>query len=162
MNMKILMMGVVGALSAGLVQAGNPQFNKGPVCVDDGKVATCSMKLTGLGNGDLDVAIRVISEPVEVSTLCKNPKGKLSPGQNPAAITDIGGDLRVPASSIKNGSVTLKLSTDTPPDPTWSEAGCPNSQWKASIADVIFVGETVEITVMQDGILVLQTQDLIE
>lgn len=151
--------GVVGALVAGLAQAGSPQFNKGPLCVDDGKVATCTMKLTGLGNGDLSVAIRLASEPVEVTTLCKNPKGKLSPGQNPADIFGIDGELMVPSSSIKNGSVTLKLSTKVPADPNWYDAGCPNSQWRAVIDDVIFAGETLEITVKQNNVQILQATD---
>ncbi len=133
-------------------QASNVQFNKGPICSDGGLVATCSAKLTGLGNGDVVIDLSVLTEPVAVETLCKNPQGKASPGQNPADIVDVGGVVTIPASKIKNGSLTFSLSTEAPPAPSWSDAGCPNSKWKASISDVIFSGETLRLTVFQNGV----------
>ncbi len=153
---RILWLASAALCSASLAQAGNVQFNKGPICSDGGLVATCSAKLTGLGNGDIDISLAVLSEPVAVTTLCKNPKGKASPGQNPAAITDVGGDTHIDASKIKNGSLSFSLSTDVPPTPTWQEAGCPSSQWSSSINDVLFEGETLQLSVYQGGIKVAE------
>lgn len=149
-----LWLAVIAFSAAASAHAANVQFNKGPICSDNGLTASCSAKLTGLGNGDVDINLSVVSEPVTVETLCKNPKGKASPGQNPADIVDVGGDLHIDASKIKNGSLTFSLSTDEPPAPAWNDAGCPNSQWKASISDVVFSGETIRLTVEQGGVVV--------
>lgn len=162
MNRLLMMTALAGCLATELAHAANTQFNKGPVCVDKGVTVSCNFKLTGLGNADVLMSLRVLSEPVDVSTSCKNPKGKASPGQNPAAITDIGGDLYVDADDIRNGSLTTSLTSDTPPAPSWSDAGCPNSQWKAAITDVHFQGETIEITVMQNGAVVAKATDVVD
>lgn len=92
------------------------------------------------------------------TTVCKNPKGKIVSGKT-LTVNDIIGISSYPASKVKNGSLAISITTQEPPAPTWSEAGCPNDSWTAAFGDIAFSGETFRLTVTQSG-AVLLTQDI--
>jgi hypothetical protein len=94
------------------------------------------------------VLITIIAK-ADPTTTCTNPSGNQSPGQNPAPIT-ITGTVSIPASEVKNGSVTFMATTEPPAQPGNAKtAGCPNRQWTAMIEDLAFTSAIIKVE--QDG-----------
>lgn len=132
-------------------QADNTQYNSGPTCTDGGITATCTGRLTGLGNGD--VSIFVSFPDATATTLCHAPgrNGNTAPGQNPAADVVVTGSASY--GDPKNGNLRFTVTTVPPAAPTAEEAGCPNLNWRVTIDDVSFGVGT--LTVSQGGSVVL-------
>lgn len=124
--------------------ADNPKYNSGPTCVDGGITATCTGRLTGLGNGD--VLVDVSFPNATATTLCHSPgrNGSTAPGQNPASSVAITGSKSFP--DPKNGSLRFSVTTDAPTAPSAAAAGCPNPNWTVSIEDVVFGQGTVTVS----------------
>jgi hypothetical protein len=124
--------------------------NHNPSFTDNGTTLSSTGKLTGLGNGDIFVSLSATGSP---TTTCTNKGGNQAPGQNPANVTVSGGEA-IPASEIKNGTVVYSVTTSPPAQPTPQAAGCPGSNWTATITDIAFTSAT--ITVTQGGATVFQ------
>jgi len=130
----VLVVTLALAAAAVVAFADSPHYVKGPSLVDNGLTATASGKIAGLGNGNVIVTLTFPN--ATASTLCTNQGGNSAPGQNPAAPVDVSGSKLI--SRVKNGTITFSVTTDVPPAPSWDVAGCANSNWSASIADIHF------------------------
>lgn len=131
--------------------AANVHFVNGPTFTDNGTTLTTSGKLAGLGNGDLEITVSVTGIATKIT--CTNPGGNQAPGQNKPGVT-ASGTQKISSTEIKNGTVTIRVTTIEPAQLTPKQAGCPNDKWTAKIDDVAFTSAT--ITVVQSGEVVLQ------
>jgi hypothetical protein len=132
----------VTAVAAAAVNFHNVTFT------DNGTTLTVSGKLSGLGNADVTVNLSATATP---TATCTNKGGTQAPGQNPATV-NVTGSEAIPASEIKNGTVSFSVTTQEPAQPTAQQAGCPNGNWTAQITDLAFTSFTV--SVFQNGMLV--------
>ena len=148
---SILLSLLVGAVAVPLVYAANVHFKKGsPNFSDQGTTLRTCFSITGLGNGDVTITVKTTGS---ATTLCTNQGGNAAPGQNKTPVSP-SGQATIPSTQIKNGNLSACVTTTPPPAPTAAEAGCPNSNWSASVTDVQFA--TAEITIVQGGQVVLQ------
>jgi hypothetical protein len=124
----------VSALTAPTAVAASPHFKKGgePSCTISGtnpsKTVTCTATLAGLGNEDVRVIQTVSGSAVYQ---CQNQGGNTSPGQNKVLVGPVTTPVIFPASAIKNGNLTVTVSSTltAPTTVTGAEAGCPNPNW---------------------------------
>lgn len=131
--------------------AANVHFVKGgPTFTDNGTTLTTVGKLAGLGNEDITITVSVTGIATKIT--CTNPGGKQAPGQNKPGVT-ASGTQTITRDEIKNGTVTIRVTTLEPAQLTPKQAGCPNNRWTATIKDVKFTSAT--ITVVQGGKTVL-------
>lgn len=117
---------------------------------DNGLTLSACGALAGLGNGDVTITIVATGD---IHTICVSPGGNEAPGQNPGEVAVLG-DVTIPASEVKNGTLKFCVTTAAPATPTPAEAGCPNNNWRVRIADVDFSDAT--LIVEQGGKVVLQ------
>jgi len=144
-------LGVLALLSmASVALAANVHFKRDPGFTDQGQTLTSTISLTGLGNGDVTITLQVTGG---ATYTLYNPAGGFVPGQNKIPIAS-SATLVVPSRQIKNGNLTVTLTTPAPTAPPAKELGAPNNNWSAEIDDVLFT--TATITVVQGGQVVLQ------
>jgi hypothetical protein len=147
----ILLALLAGAVTVPLIYAASVHFKGGaPTFSDQGTTLKTCFSLAGLGNGDVTIIVKTTGT---ATTLCTNQGGNTAPGQNKTPVSP-SGQATIPSTEIKNGNLSTCVTTTPPPAPTAAQAGCPNSNWSASITDVQFA--TAQITVIQGGQVVLQ------
>ena len=124
--------------------AANPHYKKGPTVVDNGATATATGTIAGLGNGNVIVTLDFPN--ATGTTVCSNPGGNDSPGQNPAVPAATSGSQLI--TKVKNGTVSFSVTTDPPANPSSAAAGCPNGNWSARFDNITFGSGT--LTVQQE------------
>jgi hypothetical protein len=122
-----------------------------PSFLDGGLTLRASAALAGLGNQDIVINM---TAHANATATCTNAGGNEAPGQNPAPVT-VSGTQAIPASQIKNGTVSFSVTTTPPPTPIAGAPGCPNSNWTEEITDLSFTDAT--ITVQQPAPTVVLT-----
>jgi hypothetical protein len=139
----VVAVGAILAVAAPASAASVHFKNKPPATfTDQGLFLSASGSLTGLGNGDLVIALTATGQPVAT---CTNPAGATQPpGQNPATVV-LTGVQSIPGNEIKNGNVSFNVSTAGPVTPVPGAPGCPNPQWTENITDVIFTSATITV-----------------
>lgn len=115
----------------------------GPTFTDNGSTLSVSVSYVGLGNFDTTQNLSASGIP---TATCTNPSGATQPpGQNPASVT-LTGTTTIPASDIKNGTVTLTTTTGAPVSPIPGAPGCPNAKWTETITDVAFTSASFTLS----------------
>ena len=129
--------------------AANVHLIGDPEISDLGEQLEVCLKLAGLGNKDVTITVAATGT---ATVLGFNPGGNLPPGQNKVPVSTVT-STTIPSKQIKNGTVSVCLTTPLleAPDPT--DAGFPNDLWEVVIDDVEF--SEVTITVVQGGKTVL-------
>lgn len=119
--------------------------NAEPAFTDGGLTLTSSAELSGLGNGDVFIALSALANATAV---CINPGSGAHepPGQNPAPVTVTGG-VAIPEEEIKNGNLAFSVSTLAPANnPRPAAAGeCPNPNWTYAITDLSFTSAVITV-----------------
>ena len=147
----LIIAAVVAFIAAPLAYAANVHFKGGnPTFSDKGTTLNTCFKLAGLGNQDITITIEATGF---ANTTCTNKGGNAAPGQNKTPVSPTA-QVTIPSTQIKNGNVSVCLSTIAPPTPTAVEAGCPNNNWTTTLNDVEFT--SAKVTVVQGGNVVLQ------
>src|SRR4051812_24366435 len=134
---------LVGAVAVPLIYAASVHFKGGaPTFADQGTTLRTCFSLAGLGNGDVTI---IVTTTGSATTLCTNQGGNTAPGQNKTPVSP-SVQQTFPSTQIKNGNLSVCLTTTPPAAPTAAAAGCPNSNWSTSLTDVEFA--TAQITVV--------------
>lgn len=149
--MALIAVSVVGLIAPTAALAANVHFVKGPTFTDNGTTLTTTGKLAGLGNGDLTITVSINGIATKIT--CTNRGGNQAPGQNKPGVT-ASGSQTITSDEIKNGSVTIRVTTAEPAQLTPKQAGCPNNNWTVKIDDVKFTSATIKV--VQGGAVVLQ------
>lgn len=118
---------------AGLSNAANPHFIRGPNFSESGGALTASGTLAGLGNENVTILLEATG-----TTTCKNRGQNVPPGQT-ETVSGTASDLEV-----KNGSVTFSVTTASVTNP------CPDQMQPRTT----FTSAT--LTVFQGGEIVYQ------
>ena len=142
------LLALIGMASEAL--AASVHFKREPVFTDAGQSLIGTISLAGLGNQDVTITLQVTGSATY--TLI-SPGGNAAPGQNKIPVV-ASASATIPSTQIKNGNLTVTLTTPAPPAPTPKDVGAPNNNWTTKINDVSFT--TATITVVQGGVVVLQ------
>src|SRR5215471_12462285 len=134
----------VFTLSAGLALASAGAYaasvQSGASFVDNGLTLTALAALAGLGNQDLTIFLTARANPIAT---CTKPSGQQQPpGQNLAPVS-VAGTLSLPASEIKNGTVSFSVTTLPPTSPIPGAPDCPDPNWTEAITDLQFTSATI-------------------
>jgi hypothetical protein len=142
---------VLLALCAGLVMYPTTAFassvhlkggaNAKPSFTDNGSSLNATGALSGLGNGDVLVTL---TARANVTSTCTNQGGNQAPGQNPAPIT-VSGSEAIPASEVKNGTVSFNVNTAAPNPIIAGAPDCPNTNWTEAITDLAFTSAVITV-----------------
>jgi hypothetical protein len=147
---KSLIAAAIAIVVVPLAYAASVHFKGGnPTFTDKGTTLETCFSLAGLGNQDVTITVEAAGF---ADSTCTNKGGNVAPGQNKTPVSPTA-QVTIPSTQIKNGNLSVCLTTTPPPAPTAQEAGCPNNNWTASINDVDFT--TAKITVVQGGKVVL-------
>jgi hypothetical protein len=151
MNKKHRLLGaaIVALIAVPLVYAANVHFKRDPTFTDQGTTLRACFSLAGLGNQDVTITLNTSGE---ATTFCISPGGNQAPGQNKTPVHP-SAQISIPATEIKNGSLSVCVTTQPPPTPGAREAGCPNNHWSTRLESVDFT--TAQIIVQQGGNVVL-------
>lgn len=153
-----LVVAVVGllALSATAAIAASPHFKHGgtPTCTVSGSgtnstSTTCTGSLTGLGGGDVTIAVTVSGSAVYQ---CQNHGGNIAPGQNRVLVGPSTTPTTIDGSAIKNGNLTFTTDPavlSAPTEVSGAEAGCPGANWKG--VNPILTVTSIELSISQGG-----------
>lgn len=113
-----------------------------PSFFDHGVTLSATGALAGLGMENILISM---TADANVTATCTNPAGETKPpGQNPAPITATGSQA-IPASEVKNGTVSFNVTTNPPTSPIPGAPGCPNSSWTEAITDLAFKDATIQV-----------------
>lgn len=107
--------------------------------------------LTGLGNQN--VIVELIAQGIPVIT-CTNYGGNQVPGQSYPKISTSGDQTLQNDGNDnrnKNGKTPFYVETGELPALTWEDAGCPNSNWSASIDFVFWTDATINVYELLDS-----------
>jgi len=105
--------------------------------------------LTGLGNQDVEVVLSATGIP---AITCTNYGGNQVPGQSYPKVSALGEQTLLDDDQrSKNGKSPFYVETDDEPTLTWDEAGCPNSNWSASIDFVFWTEATISVYDLYTG-----------
>lgn len=141
---------VLGLIAVPLIYAASVHFKNGnPTFSDQGTTLKTCFSLAGLGNQDVTITVKASGL---ATTTCTNKGGNMAPGQNKTPVSSTV-QQTIPSTQIKNGNVSVCLTTTPPRAPSATEAGCPNSNWSTSLTDVQFT--SAEVIVQQGGKIVL-------
>jgi hypothetical protein len=145
MTRTLFLLAIVASALAivSVASADSPHFKRGsPATVqDNGLTFSQRASVTGLGNGDIVATLTITN--VQPTAVCTNPSGKQQPpGQNPAP-SDVSGSVAIPGSDIKNGNLTITVSTAPPTTPIPGAPDCPNTSWTESITDMSLTSSSV-------------------
>ena len=148
--MKRVLIGIATVVSvaafASSAQASSVHLKGGktaePAFTDNGLTLNATAALSGLGNGDILVALDATAN---VTSTCTNPAVQTQPpGQNPAPI-NVSGSQAIPDSQIKNGTVSFNVTTDPVETPIAGAPDCPNPQWTEAIIDLLFTSALITV-----------------
>jgi hypothetical protein len=135
---------VLAGLAAGQTSGAHFTKSGAPVCTDIGTQLRCTAEVAGLGGET--VVSTVSANGTATGLTCTSPGGNEAPGQNPAVPVTAGGSQTI--NNPKNGRASVDVTTAVP-TVTPKQAGCPNNNWRVTIADVTFT--TYTLTISQGG-----------
>jgi hypothetical protein len=112
-----------------------------PSFTDNGLSLNSTGALSGLGNGDVLITL---TARANVTSTCTNQGQNQAPGQNPAPIT-VSGSQAIPASEVKNGTVSFNVNTAAPSPTIAGAPDCPNPNWTEAINDLAFTSAVITV-----------------
>jgi hypothetical protein len=140
---------IVTAFLAIPASAAHVHLKSDPVITDLGEQLQVDLALAGLGNQDVTITVAATGS---LSVIGLNPAGNYVPGQNKTPVS-VSASTTIPKNAIKNGNVSVSLTTPLVEAPSAEEAGFPNDNWIVEVDDIEFT--QVTITVEQGGKVVL-------
>jgi hypothetical protein len=131
------------ALTAGTAFAALT-FHKGPTVTFNGSSATATFNVSGLGNDPATAQLFVNGTALYT---CTNKGGNEAPGQNPQPATGASPVVNL-SSSQKNGrdDVTVTATLTAPLHIGAKTAGCPGSNWTATLSSLTITSATLVIS----------------
>jgi hypothetical protein len=131
----IAVVAVTPVFARGAVKLTNIQFSLGSLIAEG--------FARGLGNTDVTIVLDGSGVP---AVTCTNPGSNDVPGQSYPKISATGQQSLLGDDPIrKNGKSPFFTETDDPETLPWAEAGCPNSNWTASIDFIFWTDATVSV-----------------
>jgi hypothetical protein len=136
--------------------AASPHFKHGgsPTCTISGsttsKSTTCTASLTGLGGGDVDIAVTTSGSAVYQ---CQNGGGNTAPGQNRVLVGPVTEPTHINGTEIKNGNLTFVTEPavlTAPSTVSGAQAGCPNANWTGVNPTLLLTN--ISMTIAQGGV----------
>lgn len=115
--------------------------------------------LTGVGGYKQGVTLELTGSGTPI-TLCTNPGGNQSPGQNPPKIVTSGTDFIGPQDIQKNGKAPVHVIVEDLIGSTLpgNQGGCPNNNWTAHITAIAWTDAIVEVTNNANGAVLLHQE----